>query len=135
LNITADTLEMLANTFKIPLLEPISNTTQSLLKCIEVCLNKPAVYSESHAVILGCQTKQERLCRLDGENPQLTQRNSYCVYQVGYGGRFATTHVEAYREIHWVLELMNSGVVLTSTLQNPLQDTHLCWSPTKWKQI
>jgi hypothetical protein len=59
LNVTADTLEMLANTFKIPLLEPISNTTQSLLKCIEVCLNKPAVYGESHAVILVCQTKQE----------------------------------------------------------------------------
>ncbi|KAJ7935859.1 hypothetical protein B0H13DRAFT_1853972 [Mycena leptocephala] len=35
LTVTADTLEMLANNFKIPLLEPISNTTQSLLKCIE----------------------------------------------------------------------------------------------------
>ncbi|KAJ7863423.1 hypothetical protein B0H13DRAFT_2565205 [Mycena leptocephala] len=35
LSITADTLEMLANNLKIPLLEPICNTTQSLLKCIE----------------------------------------------------------------------------------------------------
>jgi hypothetical protein len=36
LTITADTLEMLASDLKIPLLEPICNTTQSLLKSIEV---------------------------------------------------------------------------------------------------
>jgi hypothetical protein len=42
LTVTADTLEMLVNNFKIPLLEPISNTMQSLLKCVEVTrLNKP----------------------------------------------------------------------------------------------
>jgi hypothetical protein len=49
LTITADTLEALANDLKIPLLEPICNTTQSLLKCIEVtCLNKLVNDHESH---------------------------------------------------------------------------------------
>jgi hypothetical protein len=36
LTITVDTLEKLAGDLKIPLLEPICNTTQSLLKYIEV---------------------------------------------------------------------------------------------------
>jgi hypothetical protein len=52
LTITAETLEMLANNLNIPLLDAISNTTQSLLKCIQVtCLNKFGVHSESHSII------------------------------------------------------------------------------------
>jgi hypothetical protein len=36
LTMTANTLEVLADDLKIPLLVTISNTTQSLLKCIQV---------------------------------------------------------------------------------------------------
>jgi hypothetical protein len=55
LTITADTLEMLASDLKIPLLVPICNTTQSLLKCIEVnCHNKLANHRESQATIPDC---------------------------------------------------------------------------------
>jgi hypothetical protein len=48
LTMTADTLEMLAGDLKIPMWEPICNTTQSLLKYIEVtCLKKLTNHRES----------------------------------------------------------------------------------------
>jgi hypothetical protein len=54
LTITAGTLETLGD-LKIPLLEPICNTTQSLLKGIEVtCLNKLVDHHESQTTISDC---------------------------------------------------------------------------------
>jgi hypothetical protein len=48
LTITADTLETLAGNLKIPLLEPICNTTQSLSKflevnCLKLCRELPSL--------------------------------------------------------------------------------------------
>ena len=59
--VTADTLQILANSFHGPFLEALSNTTQSLLKNIEVTHSNECTLMMNHGGIPDCQTKQEQL--------------------------------------------------------------------------
>jgi hypothetical protein len=54
----ANTYEILANSFKTPFSDAICNTTQSVLKCIQVLLFNKFVIAVKLSVILDRETKQ-----------------------------------------------------------------------------
>jgi hypothetical protein len=68
LNITADTLGILTSSLNIPFLPAISNTTQSLLKNVQVNSTKSTVTNQSQSGIADYQTKQKYLYRVAGAN-------------------------------------------------------------------
>jgi hypothetical protein len=67
LTVTGDTLEILADNLKGTFLEALSNTTQSLLKNIQVNLSTDFLHISDRG-IQDCETKQDQLHCLDGTN-------------------------------------------------------------------
>jgi hypothetical protein len=100
LAVTADTLEILAKGLRAPFLEAISNTTQSLLKNIEVNHYPVHLGPTSHRHIQDCQTKQESLHPVDGESQRIAHCNYCSSYQLGYRWEIATKCIESNRKIY-----------------------------------
>jgi hypothetical protein len=58
LNTAINTYEILADSFKAPFSDAICNTTQSLIKCIQVRLFNKFVITVKLNTMLDCETKQ-----------------------------------------------------------------------------
>lgn len=132
LSMTTNTLQIIADSMKTPFLDAIINTTNAVLKNIQVSFIEQTHISHLPRT-LDCDQTQRRLCSAAGENPQITG----CNYDSLYQGRCRIAYRSAGsdREIHQVLFWSIHNLPYTDKgYQDPSQNLHICGGPTKGQQ-
>lgn len=126
LTITANTVQVLADSLKTPLLGAIVNTVHAILKNIEVsfCMNfflRPILSG-----LLDSSTKQSRLCPFVRTDPQIAQWNCRPSYQVKCWWRNASPYTALYWKAHTVLLILWSSMISDCLYQDIAQDSYFC---------